>query len=128
VAGLTAAVLVLMTAGTAVSTWQAVVATRARADLAAKHAALADEQAKVEARFELAQKAISLFHTGVSEDALLKNEQFKELRTNLLKEAKGFYEALEKTGLDALKQEKISGLDGLLRARATSSQHRPLRQ
>ena len=54
------------------------------------------EQAKVEARFELAQKAIAMFHTGVSEDALLKNDQFKELRTKLLKEAAGFYAELEK--------------------------------
>src|SRR5262249_33941196 len=90
-AGVIGAGLLLMAVGTAVSSWQAVVATRARADLAAKHAALAEEQAKVQARFELAQKAIALFHTGVSEDALLKNEPFKELRTKLLNEAKGFY-------------------------------------
>jgi serine/threonine-protein kinase len=96
VAGLIAAVLLLMAAGTAVSCWQAVVTTRARADLAAKNAALAEEQAKVEARFELAQKAIALFHTGVSEDMLLKNAEFKELRTKLLKEAAGFYTDLEK--------------------------------
>jgi len=96
VASLTAAVLVLMAGGTAVSTWQAVVANLARADLAAKNAALAEEQAKVEARFELAQKAIALFHTGVSEDMLLKNAEFKELRTKLLKEAAGFYADLEK--------------------------------
>jgi hypothetical protein len=69
---------------------------RARADLAAKNAELADEQAKVLARFELAQKAIATFHTGVSEDALLKNPQFDELRTKLLKEAAGFYAELEK--------------------------------
>jgi eukaryotic-like serine/threonine-protein kinase len=60
------------------------------------NAELAEEQAKVQARFELAQKAIATFHTGVSEDALLKNEQFKELRTKLLKEAAGFYGDLEK--------------------------------
>jgi tetratricopeptide (TPR) repeat protein len=69
---------------------------RANADLAAKNAELADEQAKVEARFELAQKAIALFHTGVSEDALLRNPQFKVLRTKLLKEAAAFYADLEK--------------------------------
>jgi tetratricopeptide (TPR) repeat protein len=83
---------------------------RANAELADKNAELADEQAKVEARnkelaaeqakvqarFELAQKAIALFHTGVSEDALLKNAEFKELRTKLLKEAAGFYGDLEK--------------------------------
>jgi tetratricopeptide (TPR) repeat protein/tRNA A-37 threonylcarbamoyl transferase component Bud32 len=68
---------------------------RANADLAAKNAELADEQAKVEARFELAQKAIALFHTGVSEDMLLKNAEFKELRTKLLNEAAGFYKELE---------------------------------
>ena len=96
VAELIAAVLLLMVAGTAVSSWQAMVATRARADLAAKHAALADEQAKVQERFELAQKAIALFHTGVSEDMLLKNPEFKELRTKLLKEAASFYTDLEK--------------------------------
>src|SRR5262245_50773856 len=110
VAGLMAAVLVLMAAGTAVSTWQAVVATRAREDLAAKHAELAAEQAKVEARnkelaeerdkvqarFDTAVKAIETFHTGVSEDMLLKNPQFRELRTKLLKEAARFYEEMEK--------------------------------
>jgi serine/threonine protein kinase len=69
---------------------------RANKDLAAKNTELADEQAKVEARFELAQKAIALFHTGVSEDMLLKNAEFKELRTKLLKEAAGFYADQEK--------------------------------
>jgi serine/threonine-protein kinase len=96
VAGLLAAVLLLMAAGTAVSTWQAVVATRAREDLAKKHAELEAEQAKVQARFDLAVKAIETFHTGVSEDTLLKNPEFKELRTKLLKEAAGFYADLEK--------------------------------
>jgi serine/threonine-protein kinase len=96
VAGLSAAVLVLMAVGTAVSAWQAVVANQARADLAARNAALAEEQAKVEQRFELAQRAIALFHTGVSEDLLLKNAEFKELRTKLLKDAASFYADLEK--------------------------------
>jgi serine/threonine-protein kinase len=96
VASLTVAVLVLMAVGTAVSTRQAVVANLARADLAAKNAELAEEQAKVEERFELAQKAIALFHTGVSEDMLLKNAEFQELRTKLLKEAADFYADLEK--------------------------------
>jgi serine/threonine protein kinase/Tfp pilus assembly protein PilF len=69
---------------------------RANADLADKNAELANEQAKVEARFELAQKAIALFHTGVSEDFLLKNPEFKDLRTKLLKEAADFYADQEK--------------------------------
>ena len=69
---------------------------QANADLAAKNSELAEEHAKVEKRFELAQKAIATFHTGISEEMLLKNEQFKELRTKLLKEAAGFYADLEK--------------------------------
>jgi tetratricopeptide (TPR) repeat protein len=69
---------------------------RANLQLEAKNAALAEQQKEVEARFETAQKAIATFHTGVSEDMLLKNEQFKELRTKLLKEAAGFYADLEK--------------------------------
>jgi serine/threonine protein kinase len=56
---------------------------------------LADEQAKVEARYALAEKAIKTFHTGVSEDALLKNDNLKALRTKLLGEAVGFYKELE---------------------------------
>jgi serine/threonine protein kinase/tetratricopeptide (TPR) repeat protein len=72
------------------------VQVRANRDLAAKNAELADEQAKVQARFDMAVKAIETFHTGVSEDALLKNAEFKELRTRLLKEAAGFYADLEK--------------------------------
>ena len=73
-----------------------VVQARANRELGAKNDELADEQAKVQARFEMAQKAIATFHTGVSEDMLLKNDQFKELRTKLLKEAARFYADLEK--------------------------------
>jgi tetratricopeptide (TPR) repeat protein len=80
-----------------------VVQQRANAELAAEQAKvdarnqeLAAEQAKVQARFDLAVKAIETFHTGVSEDMLLKNPQFKDLRTQLLKEAVRFYEDLER--------------------------------
>jgi tetratricopeptide (TPR) repeat protein len=69
---------------------------RANDDLEAKNGELADEQVKVEARFDLARKAIATFHTGVSEDALLKHEQFKDLRDRLLREAAKFYAELEK--------------------------------
>jgi tetratricopeptide (TPR) repeat protein len=67
-----------------------------QAKVQAKNAELKDEQAKVQKRFELALKAIALFHTGVSEDMLLKNAAFEGLRTKLLKEAAGFYADLEK--------------------------------
>jgi tetratricopeptide (TPR) repeat protein/aminoglycoside phosphotransferase (APT) family kinase protein len=59
------------------------------------NAELAAQQEEVEARFALAQKAIATFHTGVSEDALLRNAELKELRAKLLKEAAGFYADLE---------------------------------
>ena len=45
----------------------------------------------VQARFDLAIEAIKTFHTGVSEDFLLKEEQFKELRDRLLNAAADFY-------------------------------------
>jgi serine/threonine protein kinase/tetratricopeptide (TPR) repeat protein len=75
-----------------------VVQTRAKADIARAlasetraNAALADANAKVRARYELALDAIKTFHTGASEDFLLKEEQFKELRDRLLKSASDFY-------------------------------------
>jgi serine/threonine-protein kinase len=69
---------------------------RANVQLAAKNAELARQQAEVEDRFELAQKAIATFHTGVSEEALLAHPEFTELRSRLLKEAAYFYRDLEK--------------------------------
>ena len=82
---------------------------RANHDLAAKNTELAAEQSKVEARnkdlaaerdkvqarFDTAIKAVETFHSGVSEDALLRNPQLKDLRADLLKKAAGFYAELE---------------------------------
>jgi serine/threonine-protein kinase len=62
--------------------------TRANADLAAANQ-------RERARFALAQEAIRTFHTGVSEDILLKQEEFKALRTKLLRGAREFYRKLE---------------------------------
>ena len=45
----------------------------------------------MQARYDLAVDAIKTFHTGVSEDFLLKQDQFKELRDRLLKSAADFY-------------------------------------
>ena len=61
-----------------------VVQTKANADLARSKAA-------VQARYELAVEAIRTFHTGVSEDFLLKQDQFKDVRDRLLKSASDFY-------------------------------------
>jgi tetratricopeptide (TPR) repeat protein len=47
-------------------------------------------------RFELALDAIKTFHTGVSEDVLLKEDQFKGMRERLLLQASAFYGKLQK--------------------------------
>src|SRR5262249_44624630 len=45
-------------------------------------------------RFNLAMDAVGLFHGDVSEDLLLKERPFAELRTKLLRGAAGFYDRL----------------------------------
>jgi serine/threonine-protein kinase len=80
----------------------AVVQARANGELLAlngrlerANAELADEKARVRQRFDLAMDAIRTFHTGVSGDFLLKEEQFKALRDKLLKSAADFYRKLD---------------------------------
>ena len=53
-------------------------------------------KAAVQTRYDLAVDAIKTFHTGVSEDFLLKEEKFKDLRDRLLKSASDFYGKLGK--------------------------------
>ncbi len=55
------------------------------------NAELTQSRAAVQARYDLAVVAIKTFHTGVSEDFLLKQDQFKELRDRLLRSAAEFY-------------------------------------
>ena len=73
--------------------------TTANVSLAAANLSLADANAELtrsraatQSRYDLAVDAIKTFHTGVSEDFLLKEPQFKALRDTLLKSAAGFYE------------------------------------
>jgi serine/threonine-protein kinase len=68
--------------------------TNARTALAASNADLTRSQAAVQSRYDLAVEAVKTFHTGVSEDFLLKEPQFKALRDRLLKSGAGFYEKL----------------------------------
>src|SRR5262249_42540930 len=68
--------------------------TRAKNDLAAANDDLSRSRAAVQARYDLAVEAIQTFHTGVSEDFLLKQNQFQELRDRLLKSASDFYDKL----------------------------------
>src|SRR5262249_49360085 len=55
------------------------------------NAEMTRSKAAVQARYELAVEAIRTFHTGVSEDFLLKQDQFKDVRDRLLKSASDFY-------------------------------------
>jgi serine/threonine-protein kinase len=48
------------------------------------------------ARFALAMEAIGTFHSGVSDDILLKQREFAALRTRLLRGAREFYQKLER--------------------------------
>ena len=45
----------------------------------------------MQARYDVAVDAIKTFHTGVSEDFLLKEAQFKDLRDRFLKSASDDY-------------------------------------
>ncbi len=62
---------------------------RANADLQ-----VANERER--ARFDLAMEAVRAFHSGVSEDVLLKRREFASLRTRLLRGAREFYQRLER--------------------------------
>jgi serine/threonine-protein kinase len=68
--------------------------TRANIALAAANDELTRSRAAVQARYNLAVEAIKTFHTVVSEDSLLKQDQFRELRNRLLKSASEFYQRL----------------------------------
>jgi tetratricopeptide (TPR) repeat protein len=84
VAALSAAVVLATVGGTA-----AIIALQAKAN-----ADLRAANTRVEQRYDLAVEAIKTFHTGVSEDFLLKQDQFKDLRDRLLKSAADFYAKL----------------------------------
>jgi serine/threonine-protein kinase len=93
----TAAAVALVAGVVGLSTVLAV-QTRAKADIARAlasetraNAALVAANARVEERYALAMQAIKTFHTGVSEDFLLKQDQFQELRDRLLNSAADFY-------------------------------------
>jgi eukaryotic-like serine/threonine-protein kinase len=91
-------VLLALLAGIAGTTWGLIREARAKTRLAASlereqqaNADLSAANAKVQARYDLAVDAVKTFHTGVSEDFLLKEEKFNDLRNRLLKSASDFY-------------------------------------
>ena len=84
-------VLLSLVLGIVGTTWGLIRAAQANTALAAANSDLTVANAKVHARYELAVDAVKTFHTGVSEDFLLKQNQFKVLRDRLLKSAADFY-------------------------------------
>jgi hypothetical protein len=60
----------------------------------AANAALAEANSRVQARFELARRAIRAFKSGVEQDETLKNDSLKPLRDKLLGSARQFYDKL----------------------------------
>jgi serine/threonine-protein kinase len=90
-----AAVLVMALAGLGTV---AAVQARANADLRAANA-------RERERFNLAMEAIGKFHSGISEDVLLKRSEFKELRERLLRDAQQYYGKL----LGLLKDQPDAG-------------------
>jgi eukaryotic-like serine/threonine-protein kinase len=68
--------------------------TDANDSLATANADLERSKGAVQARYALAVEAVKAFHTGVSEDFLLREERFKGHRDRLLKSASDFYSKL----------------------------------
>ncbi len=94
-------ILFALIAGIAGTTWGLVREARAKTRLAESlireqnaNTDLAAANAKVNARYDLAVEAVKTFHTGVSEDFLLKEDKFKDLRNRLLTSAQEFYKKL----------------------------------
>src|SRR5262249_13037692 len=89
-AGLTAALVVAVLAGSIAST-----ALWLRAERNYRN----EQQARTEAqaRLALALESIKTYYTGVSEDVLLKEPQMKALRDKLLKTALDFYKRLQES-------------------------------
>jgi hypothetical protein len=80
-----------LVAGIAGTTWALIRAAKANAELAKANGGVTRSRAAVQARYDLAVDAIKTFHTGVSEDFLLKEEKFKALRDRLLESASDFH-------------------------------------
>jgi serine/threonine protein kinase/tetratricopeptide (TPR) repeat protein len=90
------AVLAVQSAANARLSASLVRETRAKDDLAAANADLARSNTSVQERYDLAVEAIKTVHTGVSEDFLLGQDQFREQRDRLLTSAAAFYGKLSR--------------------------------
>ncbi len=81
--GLAAVLAVQARANGALTKSNALLAESVRREQTA-NADLAAAAAQIQARFDLALEAIKTFHTGVAEDALLKNDNLQPVRDRLL--------------------------------------------
>jgi eukaryotic-like serine/threonine-protein kinase len=89
------------------------VQTRANGTLKKVNAYLKASNDRERARFLLSMEAIKMFHSGVSDDVLLKRTEFVVLRNKLLRGALSFYGRLEKlleTQADRGSQEDLAGV------------------
>ncbi len=77
------------------------VQTRANQALLAANTNLAASNDRERARFALRKRRSATFHTGVSGDVLLRQDEFKSLRTKLLRQAREFYSRLEESARGA---------------------------
>jgi tetratricopeptide (TPR) repeat protein/tRNA A-37 threonylcarbamoyl transferase component Bud32 len=109
----------------------AVVGVQAKAnrELAAKNADLAASNERERQRFDLAMEAVGAFHTGASEDVLLKQPEFEPLRKKLLGGAAEFYRKLQAQlgdAADARSQAALArayaGLGGAARSVGSTEQ------
>jgi tetratricopeptide (TPR) repeat protein len=107
VVGLTAVVAVQNVANAALTDANARLARSNQREVEA-NANLKAANEQVSSRFALAEEAVRMFHTGISEDILLKQKDFGTLRTKLLRGARDFYQKLE--GLLAGKADRDSRL------------------
>ncbi len=109
----TAAVLAVQSAANAQLSASLHRESRANTALATANVELTRSRAAVQARYDLAVEAIKTFHTGVSEDFLLKEEQFKDLRDRLLEVGERF---LRKLGALLGKETDLASRRALLQA------------
>jgi tetratricopeptide (TPR) repeat protein len=89
--GAGALIIVALVLGTVVSTWQAIVATRAREEANAARQEATTALAAAEENFQKALAAVDEMLTQVSEESLAEVPQMELIRRSLLEKALGFY-------------------------------------
>jgi serine/threonine protein kinase len=117
-----AAFVLLMLAGTAVSTWQAARATRAEAQTRAERDAAQAARERADQNFKLATDAVEKYLSKVTDNPKLVQADFNQLRKELLETAVPFY---QKFAEQESKDPRAAGgaRDYLLPAGETAQRH-----